>query len=256
MLPHGEKGSFFSESMTHPLSSRLTLFLFQPDHRHPVPSFVALPPPSPTSQGTSSRRASYSAADEQALERIHPKSFSLRIGICNNGTMAKSNNILLYLLRHDLRLSDNPVFHRLASNNDHGFTHLLPVYVFAAHQIEVSGFIKDGSPSPYPEARSTVSKVWRTGPHRAKFIVQSVWNLKENLESVGSGLVLRAGKPSDAIQSLIEGLNERGQHVGAVWLTAEEGVEERKEQKAVSVVCHKLGADFKLWEDEKFYIDE
>lgn len=44
MLPHGEKDSFFSESMTHPLSSRPTLFLFQPDHRHPVPSFVALSP--------------------------------------------------------------------------------------------------------------------------------------------------------------------------------------------------------------------
>lgn len=169
--------------------------------------------------------------------------------------MSKSN-ILIYLLRHDLRLSDNPIFHRLASNNDHDFTHLLPVYVFAAQQLEVSGFIKDGGSSPYPEARSTVSKVWRTGPHRAKFIAQSVWNLKENLESVGSGLVLRAGKPSDVVQSLIEGLNEKGQHVGAVWLTNEEGVEERREQKAVSGVCHKLGTEFKIWEDEKYYIDE
>lgn len=169
--------------------------------------------------------------------------------------MAKPN-LLIYLLRHDLRLSDNPVFHWLASRSDHGFTHLLPLYVFSAQQIEVSGFIKDGSPSPYPEARSTVSKVWRTGPHRAKFIAQSVWNLKESLEKVDSGLLVRAGKPSDVIQSLIEGLNEKGQHVGAVWMTSEEGVEERRDQKAVSAVCQKLGVDFELRDDEKYYIDE
>lgn len=169
--------------------------------------------------------------------------------------MAKSN-ILIYLLRHDLRLSDNPVFHWLASNSDHGFTHFLPVYVFAAQQIEISGFIKDGSSSPYPEARGTVSNVWRTGPHRAKFVAQSVWNLKESLESVGSGLVLRVGKPSDVVRSLLESLNQKGQHVGAVWLTSEEGVEERRDQKAVSAVCLKLGVDFKQWDDEKYYIDE
>lgn len=169
--------------------------------------------------------------------------------------MAKSN-ILIYLIRHDLRLSDNPIFHRLASRTDHGFTHLLPVYVFTAQQIEISGLIKDGSPSPYPEARSYVSKVWRTGPHRAKFIAESVWNLKENLESVGSGLLLRAGKPSEVLQGLIEGFKEQGQHVGAVWLTSEEGVEERREQRAISEVCHKFGADFELWDDEKYYIDE
>lgn len=169
--------------------------------------------------------------------------------------MAKSN-VLVYILRHDLRLSDNPIFHRLATQTDYGFTHLLPIYVFAAHQIEISGLINDGSPSPYPEARGTVSKVWRTGPHRAKFIAQSVWNLKESLESVGSGLLLRAGKPSDVIQHLIENLREKGQHVGAVWMTNEEGVEERRDQKAVAAICHKFGADFRMWEDEKYYIDE
>lgn len=169
--------------------------------------------------------------------------------------MAKSN-VLIYLMRHDLRLSDNPIFHHLASQSNHGFTHLLPVYVFPAQQIEVSGFIKDGSSSPYPEARSTVSKVWRTGPHRAKFITQSVWDLKGSLDSVGSGLLLRVGKPNDVVQSLIEGLQEKGERVGAVWMTKEEGVEERRDQKDVYEVCHKLGTEFKLWDDEKYYIDE
>lgn len=169
--------------------------------------------------------------------------------------MAKSN-ILVYLLRHDLRLSDNPVFHHLASRSDHGFTHLLSVFVVPAHQIEVSGFIKDGSASPFPEARSSVSKVWRTGPHRAKFIIESVWDLKENLESVGSGLLLRVGKPSDIVADLIAGFAEKQEKVGAVWMTSEEGVEERRDQKVVSAVCSEHGAEFQLWEDEKYYVDE
>lgn len=169
--------------------------------------------------------------------------------------MAKSN-ILIYILRHDLRLSDNPIFHRLATQSDHGFTHLLPVYVFPAQQIEVSGFLKAGNSSPYSDARSAVSKNWRTGPHRAKFITQSVWDLKHSLESVGSGLVIRVGMVADVVKVLLNDFRDRQDNVGAVWMTGEEGVEERRDQKAVSALCKELGTDFKLWSDEKYYVDE
>ena len=91
--------------------------------------------------------------------------------------------------------------------------------------MEVSGFIKDGSPCPYPEARSVVSKVWRTGPHRAKFIAQSVWNLKANLENAGSNMLLRVGMPNEVIQDLLDGFAKSQDKVGAVWMTSEEGVE-------------------------------
>ncbi|KAK5653391.1 hypothetical protein OQA88_8876 [Cercophora sp. LCS_1] len=76
--------------------------------------------------------------------------------------MSKSN-ILVYVLRRDLRVADNPILHHLASNN-HGFTHILPIYVFQAHQVEVSGFLVNGAKSPYPEARSRVGRYWRCGP--------------------------------------------------------------------------------------------
>lgn len=168
--------------------------------------------------------------------------------------MAKPR-ILICLLRHDLRLSDNPLFH-LASQGDHGFSHLLPLFVLSPQQIEVSGFIKDGSPSPYPQAKSALSKVWRTGPHRVKFVLQSVWNLKENLESVGSGLLLRIGKPGDVIGELLEGFSQKQQALGAVWMTSEEGVEEHRDQKSISAICEKLGAEFKLFQDEKYFVDE
>lgn len=196
----------------------------------------------------------------QPLFRIHGirATASLRFQVVESAAarnMAQSN-VLIYVLRHDLRLQDNPVLHHLASIGDHGFTHLLPVYIFPAHQIEVSGFINDGSACPYPDARSTVSNVWRTGPHRAKFITESVWNLKESLESVGSSLVIRVGKPSDIIEDMLEGFSQKELHVGAVWMTGEEGVEERRDQRAISAICEGHGAECKLWEDEKYYVDE
>lgn len=101
-----------------------------------------------------------------------------------------------------------------------------------------------------------MSKVWRTGPHRAKFITQSVWDLKQSLESVGSGLVVRVGLVADVVKALLDGFKEREDSVGAVWMTGEEGVEERRDQRAVSALCKKLDTDFKLWSDEKYYVDE
>ncbi|KAL9941813.1 hypothetical protein D7B24_003121 [Verticillium nonalfalfae] len=170
--------------------------------------------------------------------------------------MPSSTNILIYLLRHDLRVSDNPILHHLATSKDHGFTHLLPVYVFPAHQIETSGFIRDGSKSPYPEARSQVGSFWRCGPHRAKFIVQSVWNLQESFQGLGSGLCLRAGRFDDVLNGLLKGLTEKQQTVGAVWMTLEDAVEEKRDEKAVSSICSENNIEFKLWQDEKYFVDD
>ncbi|KAF9871535.1 cryptochrome dash [Colletotrichum karsti] len=167
-----------------------------------------------------------------------------------------STNILIYLLRHDLRIADNPIFHHLATTSDHGFTHVLPVYIFPAHQIEISGLIRDGSKSPYPEARSEIGNFWRCGPHRTKFIAHAVWDVKKSLEEVGSGLCLRAGMFGDVINALLQGFADKKQKVGAVWMTAEEAVEEKKDEKAVSSACSKHGASFKTWLDEKYFIDD
>jgi deoxyribodipyrimidine photo-lyase len=166
------------------------------------------------------------------------------------------NNVLIYVLRRDLRVADNPILNRLATTTDHGFTHLVPVYVFPPHQIEVSGFIKDGSQSPFPEARSTVGRYWRCGPHRAKFIGESVWDVKKSLESLGSGLLVRIGKYGDVVQALINGLREKDHNVSAVWMTSDEGVEEKRDEKAVATACAQSDVKFEAWHDEKYFIDE
>jgi deoxyribodipyrimidine photo-lyase len=164
-------------------------------------------------------------------------------------------NVLIYLVRRDLRVSDNPLLHALATKKDHGFTHLLPLYVFNPSQLEVKGFIEDSDvPTPFREARSQVGGFWRCGPHRAKFIAESVWDLKDGLEDIGSGLCIRVGHVSDVVKQMVG--KESGMRVGTVWMVGEEGVEENREEGAVKDVCRSSDVDFKLWTDEKYLIDE
>lgn len=166
--------------------------------------------------------------------------------------------ILIYLLRRDLRVADNPILHHISTSSSPPYTHLLPLYVFPHNQLEVSGFFTDSSTkSPFPEARSQVAGFWRCGPHRAKFLAESLWDLKEGLEEKGSRLVMRVGIVGDIIRGLIEGFREKeeGDVVG-VWMTGEEGQEEKREESDVRKVCEDVGIEFKLWRDEKYLIDE
>ena len=170
--------------------------------------------------------------------------------------------ILVYLLRRDLRFADNPVFHEAIKSHQqshHPYTHLLPIYVFAAQQIEVSGFLASPSEkSPYPEARSEVGGFWRCGEHRAKFIAESVFDLKKTLHGAGNGLEVRVGMVGDVIKSVLEAYeqNKDKGEVSSVWMTSEEGVEERREEREVKAVTEQHGKEFKLWQDEKYFIDE
>ena len=166
------------------------------------------------------------------------------------------SKLLVYLLRRDLRVADNPILHHLATGSDHGFTHMLPIYVFPAHQIEISGFLKDGETSPYPPARSQVGKFWRCGPHRAKFISEAVWNLKDSLEELGSGLVIRVGKSREVLDNLVKELKSTATAVNSIWMTEELSWEEVEEQKELASLCCERDIDFKIWKDEKYFVDE
>jgi len=202
--------------------------------------------------------------------------------------------VILYILRRDVRLSDNPAFHcaaqqikrtktaRSSSNGSNGstrsrddsltsehggapFTHLLPVYVFPANQVEPSGFLSSPSnQNPYPEARSQVAKVWRTGPHRAKFVAEGVWDLKQRLEGLdcGSGLEMRIGMVNDVVKDILETYANRSEGDGSkpkitgIWMTDDDGTEEKDDEKAVAQTAAEYDIPFKVWVDEKFYVDE
>ena len=144
------------------------------------------------------------------------------------------------------------------SQSQKPFTHVLPVYVFAASQIEVSGFLSSEElRSPYKEARSAVGGFWRCGRLRSKFIAESVWDLRSDLQALGSGLVLRVGTVQDAVRSILDGFRDRSDaEVCGLWMTGEEGWEEKYEEKDVERLMKREGKDFKLWTDEKYFVDE
>ncbi|KAI5371153.1 putative cryptochrome/DNA photolyase class 1, cryptochrome/DNA photolyase, FAD-binding protein [Septoria linicola] len=169
--------------------------------------------------------------------------------------------VLVYLLRRDLRLADNPIFNEVARLNEQSqkpFTHILPVYVFAAEQVEVSGFLSsDQEKSPYKEARSRVGKFWRCGSHRVTFAAESVWDLKQDLKQIDSDLVVRVGSVKDAVRSILDGYRGRDDaEIHGLWMTSEEGWEEQNEEKAVKAMLEKDDKEFKLWTDEKYYVDD
>jgi deoxyribodipyrimidine photo-lyase len=171
------------------------------------------------------------------------------------------SRVLIYLLRRDLRLADNPVFHeifKVSQQSKHPFTHVLPLYVFPAQQIEVSGFLASpNARSPYPEARSQHGKFWRCGARRATFLAESVWDLKTALEGIGSGLTIRVGMVTDVIRHLLEHFGKSSAtEVFGVWMTSEEGIEEKQEERGVREAVEAEGKEFRLWIDEKYYVDE
>lgn len=170
--------------------------------------------------------------------------------------------VLIYLIRRDIRLTDNPIFNEISAafqQGNHEHTHLLPVYVFAAQQVEVSGFLNaDVAQSPFPEAKSRVASFWRCGPHRAKFLAESVWDLKHSLEEIGSGLEIRVGMVGQVLQDMLHALKQvdKDGKVISVWMTSEEGSEEQIEERRIRAVTEEAGSKFQLWPDEKYFIDE
>lgn len=168
--------------------------------------------------------------------------------------------VLIYLLRRDLRFADNPIFYeisKLSQQPNVPYTHVLPIYVFAAQQIEVSGFLAaDHDHSPFPEARSHVAGFWRCGPHRAKFLAESVWDLKQSLADIGSGLEIRVGMVGQVIKDMLSALKHENTELAGVWMTAEEGVEEKMEERDVRNAAMENGTQLRLFTDEKYFIDE
>ncbi|KAK5115030.1 hypothetical protein LTR62_001727 [Meristemomyces frigidus] len=176
--------------------------------------------------------------------------------------MPPISRVLIFLIRRDLRLADNPILHELArlhAQSHQPYTHILPIFVFPASQIETSGFLSPGheGKSPYPEARSAIAKFWRTGRLRAKFVAESVWDFKGEMERVGSGLEIRVGSMRDVVQTVLDGYKDREDaEVSGVWMTREDAWEERKEEEDVEELMRSAGKEFRSWVDEKYFIDD
>ncbi len=144
-----------------------------------------------------------------------------------------TRNILIAVLRNDLRLHDHPIFHLCSEPTPSNasfkqpITHVLPVYVWDQRHVEISGF-----PNSRRPARRVGAKVNRNSQdaraghlayrcHRTKFINESVFDLRERLRSIGSDLAMFAGTPESVVPSLIKSIRDKGDTVEAVYLGRE-----------------------------------
>jgi len=119
-----------------------------------------------------------------------------------------SHSCVLVWFRNDLRLDDHEALHTaLATGRP-----VVPVYCFDPHQFGESSF-----------------GFARTGPFRAQFLIESVADLRANLRALGADLVVRVGRPEDALAALARATNARALHyhseVGSEELAVEAAVE-------------------------------
>lgn len=89
---------------------------------------------------------------------------------------------IIYWFRNDLRLHDQPILKQLENRND---VQLLPIFCF-----DERWFVKNKIGFP------------KTGNIRAKFLIQSVNDLKNNLEQIGSDLLVTFGKTEERIYEI------------------------------------------------------
>lgn len=93
----------------------------------------------------------------------------------------------------DMRLHDNPALHK--SIQQAGNQNVLPVFCF--------------DPRIFGDStRSRITSDLKCGPKRAQFVLESVADLRSNLEAKGSGLLIAHGKPEEFLDQLYEKLGD------------------------------------------------
>ena len=133
--------------------------------------------------------------------------------------------------RNDLRVQDNECLN--SANNES--VSVLPVYCF--------------DPRDYGKSSSGFDK---TGPYRAKFLIESVSDLRKSLQSKGSDLVVRIGKPETV---LVELAKEIG--ADAVYAHREVSHDEVKSEEKIESAMKDEGVELKyFWGSTLFHVDD
>ncbi|KAF5181085.1 Cryptochrome dash [Thalictrum thalictroides] len=133
--------------------------------------------------------------------------------------------------RNDLRIHDNEC---LNSANNESIS-VLPVYCF--------------DPRDYGKSSSGFSKI---GSQRATFLIQSVSNLRENLQSRGSNLVVRIGKPESVMAELAKEVGADG-----LFVQREVSSDDVQTEEKIEAAMNKEGVEVKyFWGSTLHHIEE
>jgi deoxyribodipyrimidine photo-lyase len=131
---------------------------------------------------------------------------------------------IIYWFRNDLRLQDNEaLFSAVESAKE-----IVPVYVFDPRQFENTRF-----------------GFRRTGALRAQFLIDSVTDLRNNLQKKGGNLLIRIGDPEKVVSQLAEEYNAE-----YVYTSKEIAPQETRVESLLSKNLKLINIDIKLfWMD-------
>uniref|UniRef100_A0A3Q3WT40 Cryptochrome DASH n=1 Tax=Mola mola TaxID=94237 RepID=A0A3Q3WT40_MOLML len=130
--------------------------------------------------------------------------------------MKNMSGTVICLLRNDLRLVDNELFHWAQRNAEH----IVPLYCFdPQHYLGTYNY-----------------NLPKTGPFRLRFLLESIRDLRNTLLNKGSNLVVRRGKPEEVVADLIKQLGS----VSSVAFHEEVTSEELNVEKRVKDVCAQM----------------
>lgn len=123
-----------------------------------------------------------------------------------------SYQTVLVWFRNDLRVRDNESLFRAVEQAQT----IVPIYIFDERQFGTTRF-----------------GFKKTGAFRAKFLLESVANLKQSLQTLGSDLVIRIGKPEQILRELARELNAQ-----AIFFSEESTDEELTVERILKRALH------------------
>lgn len=133
--------------------------------------------------------------------------------------------------KNDLRLHDHAALFSACKDS----SEVIPVYCF--------------DPRQFGEVELGIQK---TGPFRAKFLIEAVDNLRANLKKLGGNLVVRIGKPEEEIPELANAF-----HAEAIFYSEEITQEEKTIEKALENALWKNGIQtFSFWQSSLFHMED
>ncbi len=140
-------------------------------------------------------------------------------------------NTVLVWLRNDLRLHDNEALYKAAVRTKN----IVPFVCIDPRQFAPThlGFTKMGA-------------------RRAQFLLESVADLRQRLQSIGSNLVVRIGKPADVVAEL-----QSATGATLLYTSKEVTSEELADEQAVESVLEQRGARmFTFWQSTLYHVDD
>ncbi|GAA0891831.1 DASH family cryptochrome [Fulvivirga kasyanovii] len=138
-------------------------------------------------------------------------------------------NVIVWFT-NDLRLYDNEALSKAIQNGDK----IYPLYIF--------------DPAQFKETHLGFAK---TGAFRAKFLIECVENLRNNLQKIGSDLIVRTGHAADIISELVEKSN-----INAVYASKDVTHEELQRLDEVEQVLLKKLIPLELYWQQTLFHEE